>query len=115
MVRKRAKASSLEDPTLAIAPKKNVKQRLLEAGWPQDLVDEYIKKTTKKIQRLEKLPSSALILLNSVSKGFNGHSVLENISLEITPGEIFGIIGLSGTGKTTLLNLLVGFAEPDSG
>jgi ATP-binding cassette subfamily B protein len=41
--------------------------------------------------------------------------VLENISLEIKPGELIAIVGRSGSGKTTLAKLLVGFYPPSEG
>jgi ATP-binding cassette subfamily B protein len=41
--------------------------------------------------------------------------VLENISLDIKPGELIAIVGRSGSGKTTLAKLLVGFYQPSEG
>jgi ABC-2 type transport system ATP-binding protein len=53
--------------------------------------------------------------IEKVSKSFLGHQVLKNISLDVMPGEIIGIIGSSGSGKTTFLNTIVGFIRPDNG
>lgn len=53
--------------------------------------------------------------VHEVSKSFGDQSVLNNINLEITSGEIFGIIGPSGCGKTTLINILTGNLFPDKG
>ncbi|MBI4440590.1 ABC transporter ATP-binding protein [Candidatus Woesearchaeota archaeon] len=50
-----------------------------------------------------------------VRKEFNQRVVLDNVSLEIERGEIFGIIGISGCGKTTLLHTFVGFYEAEEG
>lgn len=47
------------------------------------------------------------------SKG--GRNVLNDISLDIRPGEYVGIVGPSGCGKSTLLKLLLGFETPDAG
>ena len=59
------------------------------------------------------------IELRNVCKGFgSGESrseVLEDINLEIEEGEFVAIVGYSGTGKTTLMNLLAGLEMPDSG
>ena len=44
--------------------------------------------------------------VRSISKSFGHHVVLDNVSLDIYSGEIIGLIGASGTGKTTFLNTL---------
>ncbi len=46
---------------------------------------------------------------------YNGQPVLKNISFEINRGEMLGISGQSGIGKTTLLHLLIGLLEPETG
>ncbi len=56
-----------------------------------------------------------IIKIDKVKKAFNGNVVLDGISIEIEENEIFAIIGGSGTGKTTLLNTIIGFLHPDSG
>jgi ABC-2 type transport system ATP-binding protein len=55
------------------------------------------------------------IEFDKVSKSFGKHDVLNNLNLTIPALGIFGIMGLSGCGKTTLLNILVGFWKPTSG
>ena len=55
------------------------------------------------------------ILIKGLSKSFDGVQVIKNINLEIKAGEFFSILGPSGCGKTTLLRILAGFIEPDSG
>lgn len=55
------------------------------------------------------------IQLKGVSKAFKGRTVLDNINLTIEEGDVFGVIGQSGSGKTTFLNLIAGFAEPTAG
>jgi ATP-binding cassette subfamily F protein 3 len=58
-----------------------------------------------------------MILLDvcDVSKRFGPEPVLENVSLEVRPGEKWGLVGPNGAGKTTLLKMLAGQLEPDSG
>lgn len=51
----------------------------------------------------------------SKRKYYEELSVLDNISFDVKKGEMFGIIGRNGTGKTTLLRLLSGIYRPDSG
>ena len=55
------------------------------------------------------------IKLKEVGKRYNKESVLKGVNLTIEPGEIVGIIGQSGSGKTTILNLIAGFIEPSEG
>ena len=55
------------------------------------------------------------IKLKEVGKRYNKESVLKGVNLTIEPGEIVGIIGQSGSGKTTILNLIAGFIEPTEG
>ncbi|MBD3361497.1 ATP-binding cassette domain-containing protein [Candidatus Woesearchaeota archaeon] len=86
-------------------------QDLVKAGWPKNMVDEHV---NEHIKTSSSLVGSA-IYIDNLSKAFNNRAVLSNVSLAIKPKEIFGIIGLSGAGKTTLMNLMVGFLEPDAG
>jgi len=53
--------------------------------------------------------------IQNVSKSFGDHQVLKDVNLDIHSGEILGIIGASGAGKTTFLNILVGFLKPEKG
>src|SRR5213083_2105398 len=53
--------------------------------------------------------------LKNVSKGFGSTEVLSDINLAIEVGEFVAIVGYSGAGKTTLMSILAGLLEPDSG
>jgi nitrate/nitrite transport system ATP-binding protein len=61
----------------------------------------------------------AYLELKNVSKGYKDASgftnVLENINLSIEEGEFIAIVGFTGSGKSTLINLISGLATPDSG
>lgn len=57
----------------------------------------------------------ALLLIDSVRKRFGAAEVLAGISLTIAPGEIFGLIGLNGVGKTTLIKIILDLLKKDSG
>ncbi len=57
----------------------------------------------------------ALISLQEVSLGFGGPLLLEDVNLQIEPGEMVGLLGRNGMGKSTLLKLINGDLEPDSG
>jgi ABC-type multidrug transport system fused ATPase/permease subunit len=51
----------------------------------------------------------------NVSFGYNDEFFLNELNLAVTPGNFVGISGLSGKGKTTILNLLLGFLQPEHG
>lgn len=57
----------------------------------------------------------SIVSVRNVSKAFGKHQVLTNIDLDIAPGEIFGLLGPSGAGKTTLVKQLVGLDLPTDG
>jgi ATP-binding cassette subfamily F protein uup len=63
------------------------------------------------------VPSPGLNLLNleRVSKSFGIRPLLSDVSLGIGAGERIGIVGRNGDGKTTLLNVMTGVEEPDTG
>ena len=48
-------------------------------------------------------------------KSFGGLMAVWNLDIEVEEGEIVGLIGPNGSGKTTTLNLITGFLKPDSG
>lgn len=56
-----------------------------------------------------------MIEISEVSKSFSGVKVLKEVSINISQGEIFGIVGHSGAGKSTLLRCLNGLETYDSG
>ena len=56
-----------------------------------------------------------MLKLEHVSKKYDGVTILDNINLESQDGEIVSILGPSGCGKTTLLNLILGITEVDTG
>ena len=65
-------------------------------------------------QELEELPQ-CIVELRTVSKRYGEHTALENFSLEVRRGEFLTLLGPSGSGKTTILRLVAGFEQPQSG
>ena len=55
------------------------------------------------------------ITLKDIYFSYGGEIILKNFSLHIAQGEKIGIVGPSGAGKTTLINLLLRFYDPDQG
>lgn len=53
--------------------------------------------------------------MQGLSKHFGGVAAVEDLSFAVESGEILGLIGPNGSGKTTALNMLSGFLEPDRG
>jgi len=56
-----------------------------------------------------------MIQVGMVSKAYNKRTVIDHVSLSIPKGEIYGMIGPSGAGKTTLVKMMVGMESADSG
>ncbi|KXJ45249.1 MULTISPECIES: spermidine/putrescine ABC transporter ATP-binding protein PotA [Marinobacter] len=56
-----------------------------------------------------------LLSLKNVSKAFDDKTVLNSLDLDILDGEFITLLGPSGCGKTTLLRLMAGFEQPDTG
>lgn len=55
------------------------------------------------------------LLVSSVFKQFKDRPVLEDISFDVRPGEIFGLIGNNGVGKTTIIKIMLDLLKPDKG
>lgn len=55
------------------------------------------------------------ILFEDLAFSYKGESILNGFNFELQAGEMVGISGRSGKGKTTLINLLLGFLQPDEG
>ncbi|MBU1298890.1 MAG: ABC-F family ATP-binding cassette domain-containing protein [Bacteroidetes bacterium] len=56
-----------------------------------------------------------MILLHNISIQFGGKYLFKNLTVQIGPHDRIGLVGTNGTGKTTLLKILVELAQPDSG
>src|SRR4028119_566059 len=56
-----------------------------------------------------------MLSINNLSFHFGGRTLYDNASLHVKPKDRIGLIGANGTGKSTLLRLVVGEYEPDGG
>jgi ABC-2 type transport system ATP-binding protein len=59
--------------------------------------------------------TNAVVRFAEVSKSFGKTPVLRSVSLEIAPGEFFGLAGVNGAGKTTLIKCMLDFCHVDAG
>lgn len=96
---------------------------MMAMGWSVDIMKRgnasinRLNKIFKVLPRIEKIenqvdsPVSGSISVKNLSFSYNGVPVLENISLEIPKGSSLGITGTTGSGKTTLMSLLMKIYE----
>jgi NitT/TauT family transport system ATP-binding protein len=56
-----------------------------------------------------------VISLHGIRKQFGSHRVVDNLSFEVREGELVTLLGRTGAGKTTVLNLIMGTTRPDAG
>tara|TARA_Y100001970_G_scaffold283335_1_gene398199 strand:- start:5386 stop:6096 length:711 start_codon:yes stop_codon:yes gene_type:complete len=56
-----------------------------------------------------------IIRIQNITKFFNDNMAVNDLSLAINEGEIYGLLGHNGAGKSTTINILLGFLKPDSG
>ena len=61
------------------------------------------------------LASAPAIVADGLTKSFPGVRAVDSLSIDVHPGEIFGLVGPDGAGKTTALRMLAGIMSPDAG
>lgn len=72
---------------------------------------------TEPLDKVARRDESAMVILETkrLSKNFGGLKALDRLDLQIYQGEILGLIGPNGSGKTTYLNVITGFLKPTAG
>ena len=56
-----------------------------------------------------------MIELKNITKKFKNHTALNDLNLTVNTGEVYGLLGANGAGKSTTINLILGFLEVDAG
>ncbi len=56
-----------------------------------------------------------IIVARNITKAFDSHAAVRQVSFDVEPGRVFGLIGPSGCGKTTTIRMLNGVFRPTSG
>ena len=56
-----------------------------------------------------------MISLRSIQKSYGSHQVLKNVNLTVKQGEIYGLVGKNGSGKTTIFKIILGLTEFENG
>ena len=56
-----------------------------------------------------------MLKVNHISKSYGSIKAINDLSFEVSEGEIFGLLGVNGAGKTTTFRMIVGLLEPDDG
>lgn len=79
------------------------------------ILDDLVAETMVRTEISAEAEHIGNIRFENVCFSFNDRDIVNNLNFELTPGDIAGISGTSGKGKTTILNLLLGFLQQESG
>ena len=56
-----------------------------------------------------------MLVATGLTKSFGGKPALDDVSFNVLPGEIYGLLGHNGAGKSTTLGIILGMVMPDAG
>ncbi|MGF7117754.1 methyl coenzyme M reductase system, component A2 [Methanobacterium oryzae] len=96
------------------------KGEIIDEGDPEEVVQRFLDQVPLPERRAEFETGGPIIEMNDVKKHYYSIErgvvkAVDGIDLVVDEGEIFGIVGLSGAGKTTLSRILYGLTEPSTG
>lgn len=88
----------------------------LQTDLPENMAEkEHMNDITKEASSKEEASSSFVIDIHGLTKKYGDFSAVNNLTLKVKKGEIFGFLGHNGAGKTTTINMLTTLLEPTSG
>ncbi|MCZ7383593.1 MAG: methyl coenzyme M reductase system, component A2 [Candidatus Methanoperedens sp.] len=95
------------------------KGEIIETGKPDEIIEKF-SAMTGVMNEGKAVVGEPIIILKDVKKKYYSYSkgmipAVNGVSFEVDEGEIFGILGISGAGKTTLSKIIAGIMERDSG
>ena len=67
------------------------------------------------ISNSDEIKGDGILRCRDIELAFGGLRALKGVSLEIAKGQIFGLVGPNGSGKTSMVNVITGFYRPQSG
>ena len=59
--------------------------------------------------------SESVVRVKNLTKSFSGRRVVDRLSFEVQPGEVFALLGHNGAGKSTTIDLILGLKKPEEG
>ena len=59
--------------------------------------------------------STPLVEMRNISKRFGGVQAVDDVSIDLYPGDVVGLLGHNGAGKSTLIKIISGVVQPDTG
>ena len=65
--------------------------------------------------RIKSFKNKSILKLDKISLKYGRNTILDNLSLSLNQGQILGLLGPNGVGKTTIFNLITGLISPDFG
>ena len=65
--------------------------------------------------RIKTFKNKSILKLDKISLKYGRNSILDGLSLSLNQGQILGLLGPNGVGKTTIFNLITGLISPDFG
>ena len=72
-----------------------------------------VEKTREEVKRSDM--KDTCISVRNLNKSFSGRKVVNDLTFSVKKGEVYGILGHNGAGKSTSIDLILGLKSPDSG